>query len=741
MSGDLDSGLLAPSDVADLAGVSRAAVSNWRRRDLKFPAPVGGTKANPLFDRADVERWLRGRRPQQPRADRASGGLALWSVINGALGDMSMHEMQTLALSVLCARKLAAGTDQEPVLRREAARGRFLQVVEELADAPDADHRWHQLVSIERGSLSGRSVDRLTEDLYGVVDTMAVEELAKAADYVVNRVIARQGRTTGEHGAVSSPVSRLLAEVASAGDPLDRAVAYDPACGIGEALLEFWRRSRNRERVHLYGAEIDADYARICQQRCFLHGAAATVECGDVLVQDPLPDVIADVVLAEPPFGLQMPSGFSLADSRWAVAGLPPKGDAASAWIQHVVAHLAPTGRGLVVTALNVTSGPSSAGIRRALVQRGCVEAVVALPRKLLSYTPIQTALWILRPPGRSDAAERIMFIDASSLDLSERLDLRMISTKDWADDNPDTLTTYVEAEEILSDEQSRLDPQYWNAVTFDLGEFENDYDTAGSAMAFALRNIADTELTFEAIPRAARTVTIRELEKQGALSIIRGGSFESSQRNDVADREAEGKSWQRRLRERRAAEEDASPQVATQRMIRDGKLGPHRGQSPPTVGDQQGFADTDDPGNKTLTKPGDILAVSGRAVVDDVGGWLPGTGVSRVTVDRRQLEPHYIADCMNGTWNQRAGLTPSASVPIRDLEIPLVSLEDQQRLAKEFQDIRELASYGRLLATAADGLISGRLEAIRHDVHLSSESFSGERQPKWQPSTGHGPF
>ncbi len=45
--------------IARLAGVGRAAVSNWRRRYPDFPAPVGGTENSPLFDLAEVKEWLR----------------------------------------------------------------------------------------------------------------------------------------------------------------------------------------------------------------------------------------------------------------------------------------------------------------------------------------------------------------------------------------------------------------------------------------------------------------------------------------------------------------------------------------------------------------------------------------------------------------------------------------------------------------------------------------------------------
>lgn len=46
------------SGIAALAGVSRAAVSNWRKRYPDFPEPSGGSSSSPLFSRAAVRAWL-----------------------------------------------------------------------------------------------------------------------------------------------------------------------------------------------------------------------------------------------------------------------------------------------------------------------------------------------------------------------------------------------------------------------------------------------------------------------------------------------------------------------------------------------------------------------------------------------------------------------------------------------------------------------------------------------------------
>ena len=65
------------AEISRLAGVTRATVSNWRRRHPDFPTPVGGTEASPAYDLAAVRAWLdaRGQLPEQPTAE------GLWALM------------------------------------------------------------------------------------------------------------------------------------------------------------------------------------------------------------------------------------------------------------------------------------------------------------------------------------------------------------------------------------------------------------------------------------------------------------------------------------------------------------------------------------------------------------------------------------------------------------------------------------------------------------------------------------
>lgn len=57
--GTLEAHLLGLAEVAELAGVSPAAVSNWRSRFADFPNPVASLRSGPVFEEERIRRWLR----------------------------------------------------------------------------------------------------------------------------------------------------------------------------------------------------------------------------------------------------------------------------------------------------------------------------------------------------------------------------------------------------------------------------------------------------------------------------------------------------------------------------------------------------------------------------------------------------------------------------------------------------------------------------------------------------------
>lgn len=70
---------ITAADIARLAGVTRAAVSNWRRRHDDFPSPSGGTSSSPLFPLAEIRTWL----DSQNKGTEESAEVRLWHTLRG----------------------------------------------------------------------------------------------------------------------------------------------------------------------------------------------------------------------------------------------------------------------------------------------------------------------------------------------------------------------------------------------------------------------------------------------------------------------------------------------------------------------------------------------------------------------------------------------------------------------------------------------------------------------------------
>lgn len=162
---------------------------------------------------------------------------------------------------------------------------------------------------------------------------------------------------------------------------------------------------------------------RLCLMNLAVHGLDGDLGAsyGDTFANDQHKTLRADYVLANPPFNISDWGGDKLADDpRW-VHGIPPKGNANFAWLQHMLARLSARGRAGIVLANGSMSSQQNGedDIRRAMVQADMVECMVALPGQLFSNTQIPACLWFLSKDkgagvnGKVDRRENILFIDA----------------------------------------------------------------------------------------------------------------------------------------------------------------------------------------------------------------------------------------------------------------------------------------------------------------------------------------
>ncbi len=60
--------LVGIGEIAEMAGVSRQAVANWRVRTADFPNPVTELASGPIFRRSQIRSWLKRNKRNTPMA-------------------------------------------------------------------------------------------------------------------------------------------------------------------------------------------------------------------------------------------------------------------------------------------------------------------------------------------------------------------------------------------------------------------------------------------------------------------------------------------------------------------------------------------------------------------------------------------------------------------------------------------------------------------------------------------------
>lgn len=683
-------GLLAPSDIAEMARVTRAAVSNWRKRAADFPQPTAGAPNKPLFDPEQVMDWLRSR-DIEPRSDR--GERAVWAVLNEFRDRWTTEQMRDAVLTIACVRKLTGDAD---VGDPKAAWGRLLEAtpgtewsaVIDLAQSTDTSGtRWLQLNGPRAlPSSAAPGVRRLLE----LFSDTEPADLARVVDYTLGRLAASNMRLAGAHGLVHSRTSRLLGHVAAARheDPAT-SVLYDPACGIGAAMIEATNAGLPTSR--LVGHDINPDAVRQASQRAYLHGLAFEGEVTNVLAEDPDPGLTADVIVLEPPFGMKW-DGPALADPRWKY-GLPPKASSELAWIQHALAHLSESGRAYVITPMGpLFRGGEEKAARAGLVRAGCVETIVALPGKLLPHTSIPLALWVLRAPREGNGERGVRLWDGTDVkDIETQAPTWCDASTEAPSEVPDTAPNrFVTVADLLA-QDANLMPQRWIE---DRGDAPVDVATAyfegWRDMSRALDRVAGSSSSLRQVAGApgARVLTVAELLDQGVLEFRAGKRY--------ADLPPE-------LQERIVRPSD----------IRDGALGltPEE-----TANQRKAYPE--------LTRERDVLVTTMneiRTIVDDHGGHLPSSGVYRLRVtDTDQLDPDFLARVLRGDWNQRfqAGTTIKRA-PIKNLEVPVVPMAAQREFRLSLVAVELLQQNARDLLEHARVVENALMDALRYNVAL----------------------
>ncbi|MEU6108076.1 N-6 DNA methylase [Streptomyces albidoflavus] len=646
------------AEIARLAGVGRAAVSNWRRRHDTFPPRIGGTDVRPHFSLTDIEKWLRA----HGKLNKATSREWLWPRFD-ALGDRD-----ETGLAIAAAGRLLVGNE---------------------GDAGEAD---------DAGSAPVRAA----------VELGRREGPSEILTYLLRRWLethVRQVTTTPE------PLADLMADLALRAREFatdergeDPVTVLDPACGAGHLLAAAATAvpaALNRPAA-LLGCDRDPVLTALTDVRIALlprPGASApapVVAPGDSLRADPLIGTQADMVLCNPPSNERDWGYEGLAtDPRWA-HGMPPRTEPELAWVQHCLARLRPGGSAVLLLPPTVAARKAGRRIRGSLLRTGALRAVVALPPGAAAPHSVSLHLWVLRrpavgedPPGPgklllADAAARFPRFAARE-NGPEWDELRAFAMSVVAGttgggrvgkagggpaaEEPDTnaWTAVVPVIDLLDDEVDLTPGRHITSVSGSAGlRIADSWNEVGELLdGLRARSARLAALDLTGAMADQPNATVGELERAGALT----------------------------LRSGRHPAEAATPEPGQSKiplltigdLLLDGSPGAwvH-------------------PDGAVVVGPGEVVVVG---VSREFSAWVHegppmavGPQIHAIRVDPDVLDCWFLAGSLKASANARqAGTHTSSSsrVDIRRLLVRRLALPQQRRYSEEFH---QLAAFERLV-------------------------------------------
>ena len=695
--------------IARLAGVGRAAVSNWRRRHADFPSAVGGTDTSPTFALHEVEEWLRtqGKLTLVPLRER------VWQQVEQDPAGAAAALRQVGAVLLLIREQpgswaeLTGATDHAPADRLPRA------LAEVLRDRLGEGHPVPVPTAEELPALL--PLLRSGAELAGELGPRS------AYEFLLGRHLESGPR---QYTLTPAEPAELMAELAGGGCAAgaDRTV-LDPACGFGGLLVAAEATAAvsglvatatvsgqeataavcgQEATAAVCGQEADPDLAALTALRLALRtDGPVRVRVGDSLRADAFPGLGADAVLCHPPFNERNWGHDELAyDARWEY-GFPPRTESELAWVQHALARAREGGTVVLLMPPAAASRRSGRRIRADLLRRGALRAVIALPAGAAPPYGIPLHLWVLRRPGAGvPQPQQLLLVDTGELPTAqEKLPWQTVRT------------TVLEAWRAF-DRNGALPEHPGVSRTLPLIDLlDDDVDLAparhlppspvgggtGGLDEIRARLTGTLQRTVELAPAGGEygapahwpLTSVGELARAGALLMRAGGA------GAVPAGGVPGGA--------------PAPAVLTEHDVVAG--------NPPSGALPEGEAE-----EPVLTRLGDVVVpVLGRGAVARIvdpttADAALGRNVYLLRPDPEALDPWFLAGFLRGTANNRQAssfTTSSTRLDVRRLQLPRLPLAEQRRYGERFRTLAAFEEALRLAGTLGGQLVQGLYDGL----------------------------
>ncbi|MFD9412241.1 N-6 DNA methylase [Streptomyces sp. NPDC059989] len=660
------------AEVARLAGVGRAAVSNWRRRHADFPKPVGGTETSPSFALAEVERWLRaqGKLAEVPLRER------VWQQIAAHPGG-PVTALVTAGCALLVVRDRPADWLELTAVSDERMAALLPPVLDQVLGARLGPG--HPLEATRPGPAA-------MPLLRAAAELAAELGARKAFEFLLGRHLDANPR---QYTLTPDGLARLMAALAGPGVR----TVLDPACGTGSLLRAV---STVGEVTVLNAQDSSPELAALTALRLALNGSAQVrPAAADSLRADAFAQDAVDAVLCHPPFNERNWGHEELAyDPRWEY-GFPARTESELAWIQHALAHLREGGTAVLLMPPAVAARRSGRRIRADLLRRGALRAVIALPAGSAPPYGIPLHLWVLRRPApHAVPPQGLLLIDSAAGAVGGAGGIGAIASvageveAAWAAydrtgsvEEVQGVSRIVPVIELLDDDVDltparHLPPPAAGGGPAALGAVRERLD---ETLARAARLTPPPAVPAPEAAALLSLTTIGELARAGALVLHTGTGSGTG-----------------------------TAPVLTEQDV-------YAGTSP--SGTLAATADA-----PVLTAPGDVLvpvvggATAARVVDGTCAGAVPGRGLQLLRPDPAALDPWFLAGFLRGTANNRRASSHASTatrLDVRRLQLPRLPLAEQQRYGARFRALAEFEDALRLAGRLGEQLVQGLYDGL----------------------------
>ena len=261
-----------------------------------------------------------------------------------------------------------------------------------------------------------------------------LDTLGDAYEYLIGQFAAGSGKKAGEFytpqqiSDILSAIVTLDSQEPKTGVKQRLDSVMDFACGSGSLLLNVRKKTKEAGGTigRIYGQEKNITTYNLARMNMLLHGVKDTefeIFHGDTLTNDwdilrelnPAKKPAFDAIVANPPFSYRWEPTEAMGDDvRFKNHGLAPKSAADFAFLLHGFHFLKDEGVMAIILPHGVLfRGNAEADIRKNLIRRGYIKAIIGLPPNLFYGTGIPACIVVI---DKENAAARrgIFMIDAS---------------------------------------------------------------------------------------------------------------------------------------------------------------------------------------------------------------------------------------------------------------------------------------------------------------------------------------